>query len=132
MEGVGTSLTSTRKAKKPSIAHQKPHFPLEACMLSLEACVKRPLKRASEGDASEMAGSMLKSPKARFLNFEVRFNPSFLDAPAQIELQGFEAGGGSFRNTGCDPFKETRPLLKDNSSHNEKYSASSEETQPSK
>jgi hypothetical protein len=45
-------------------------------------------------DASEMAGSVLKSPEARFLNFEARFSPSFLDAPAWIELRGFEAGGG--------------------------------------
>jgi hypothetical protein len=51
-------------------------------------------KRASEGDASEMAGSVLKSPEARFLNFEARFSSSFLDALARIKLRGFEAGGG--------------------------------------
>jgi hypothetical protein len=43
--------------------------------------------------ASEMEASVLKSPEARFLNFEAHFNPSFLDAPTWIELRGFEAGG---------------------------------------
>jgi hypothetical protein len=37
-----------------------------------------------------MAGSVLK-------NLEARFSPSFLEAPARIELRGFEARGrGSF------------------------------------
>jgi hypothetical protein len=49
--------------------------------------VKRPSKCASEGDASEMVGSVLKSPEARF-------SPSFLDAPARIELRGFKARVG--------------------------------------
>jgi hypothetical protein len=41
-----------------------------------------------------MAGIVLKSPEVNFLNFEARFSPSFLDAPAWIELWGFEEGGG--------------------------------------
>jgi hypothetical protein len=52
------------------------------------------MKLASEGDALKMAGSVLKSPEARFLNFEAHFSPSFLDAPARIQLRGFEAEGG--------------------------------------
>jgi hypothetical protein len=40
-----------------------------------------------------MAGSVPKTPEARFLNFEAGFSESFLDAPTRIELQGFKTGG---------------------------------------
>jgi hypothetical protein len=40
--------------------------PTEACEFSTEACVKRPLKRASEGDASELAGIVFLGAESRF------------------------------------------------------------------
>jgi hypothetical protein len=44
----------------------KMRVPMEVCAFSLEACVKRPLKRASEGYASELVGIGFFGAEARF------------------------------------------------------------------
>jgi hypothetical protein len=59
-----------------------------------EACVKRSLKRTSEGDASEWAGIGFFWGRSALPKFESRFRGCFQDAPVWIELRGFEAGGG--------------------------------------
>jgi hypothetical protein len=75
--------------------------------------VKRPrkrasnfLKRASEQDTSKTTGSVLNCSEARFRR-------GFLDAPARVELWGFEAwGGGKLPSTrGCTKLGRGREIF---------------------